>query len=81
MLSTASQVLLAYKNFVANRNISHIGLGVSALNTAKTLRREGVAANVLPVKNATELEGRLNQEVSHVVFRLRGFPRRTGSAL
>ena len=64
MLSTARRVLLAYKNFAANRNIR---LGVSALNTAKTLRREGVAADVLPVKNAAELEGRLNQEVSHVV--------------
>lgn len=31
-------VLLCYKNFAANQNISHIGLGVSALNNAKVLR-------------------------------------------
>src|SRR5215469_5114237 len=32
------QVVLAYKNFAANRAISHIGLGVTAMNTAKSLR-------------------------------------------
>ena len=38
------KVILAYKNFAANKNISHIGLGVSAMNTAKVLRRHGIAA-------------------------------------
>ena len=27
--------VLAYKNFAAHRNISHIGLGVAAINTLK----------------------------------------------
>jgi len=31
------QLALCYKNFAANANISHIGLGVSALNTANQL--------------------------------------------
>ena len=41
-------VVFAYKNFAANRNISHIGLGVAAVNTAKVLRREGIQTNVGP---------------------------------
>ncbi len=36
------RLVLAYKNFAAHQNISHIGLGVSALNTCKVLRRGGV---------------------------------------
>ena len=29
------RLILAYKNFAANQNISHIGLGVAALNTSQ----------------------------------------------
>jgi hypothetical protein len=67
MLSSPRRVLVAYKNFAANRNISHIGLGVAAMNTAKVLRREGFTVDVLPVVNAAELRGRLNDAISHVV--------------
>ncbi|MBV9267898.1 MAG: glycosyltransferase [Acidobacteriaceae bacterium] len=52
-------VVLAYKNFAANRNISHIGLGVAAINTAKVLRREGIEAHVWPIVNSSELRTRL----------------------
>ena len=52
-------VILAYKNFTANRNISHIGLGVAALNTAKVLRREGIQAEVWPIISAADLRSRL----------------------
>ncbi len=52
-------VVLAYKNFAASRNISHIGLGVAAINTAKVLRREGIRAHVWPVLNAPDLHRRL----------------------
>jgi hypothetical protein len=52
-------VILAYKNFAANRNISHIGLGVAAINTAKVLRREGVTADVWPILSAADLRQRL----------------------
>ncbi len=48
-------VVLAYKNFAANRNISHIGLGVAAVNTAKVLRRAGIQTDVWPVISATDL--------------------------
>ncbi len=52
-------VILAYKNFAANRNISHIGLGVAAINTAKVLRREGMKTDVWPVGSASDLRSRL----------------------
>jgi hypothetical protein len=52
-------VILAYKNFAANRNISHIGLGVAAINTAKVLRREGIKSDVWPILSAADLRQRL----------------------
>ena len=53
------KVVLAYKNFAANRNISHIGLGVAALNTAKVLCREGYKAEVWPIMSPADLRERL----------------------
>lgn len=62
-------VVLAYKNFAANRNISHIGLGVAAINTAKVLRREGTKAEVWPIVNATDLRQRLQAApAKHVII-------------
>src|SRR5436190_382944 len=52
-------VVLAYKNFAASRNVSHIGLGVAAINTAKVLRREGIKAHVWPILSAADLRQRL----------------------
>jgi hypothetical protein len=63
------QVVLAYKNFAANRAISHIGLGVTALNSAKSLRDAGVNADVWPIISPAELRTRLRQSpASHVVI-------------
>jgi len=53
------QVVLAYKNFAANRAISHIGLGVTALNAAKSIRAEGIDASVWPITSATDLSNQL----------------------
>jgi hypothetical protein len=53
------KLALAYKNFAASRNISHIGLGVAALNTAKALKRVGLEAEVWPIIDATDLRKRL----------------------
>jgi hypothetical protein len=61
------RLILAYKNFAVNRNISHIGLGVAALNTAKVLRANGIAAEVWPITSAAELSDRLDHSISHVV--------------
>lgn len=63
------QLALAYKNFAANRSISHIGLGVTALNVAKILRDAGISADVWPIISAADLRNRLRtSEASHVVI-------------
>jgi hypothetical protein len=63
------QVIFAYKNFAANRAVSHIGLGVTALNTAKSMRANGIQADVWPIISAAELRNRLRttSAVTHVV--------------
>lgn len=62
------KVILAYKNFAANKHISHIGLGVSAMNTSKVLRKHGIAAEVWPIVHAHDLADRLAvQPASHVI--------------
>ena len=62
-------VVLAYKNFAANRNISHIGLGVAAINTAKVLRQGGIKADVWPILNANDLRQKLRIAPSkHVII-------------
>lgn len=48
-----------YKNFAANRGISHIGLGVAALNTSKTLRARGLDTEVWPCNTAKDIADRL----------------------
>jgi glycosyltransferase involved in cell wall biosynthesis len=60
------KVALSYKNFAANRNISHIGLGVAAMNTAKVLRNNGIEAEVHPVINAVDLQSRITDH-THIV--------------
>jgi hypothetical protein len=63
------QVVLAYKNFAANRAISHIGLGVTALNTAKSLRDAGIGAEVWPIVSPSELRNGLRAKpATHVVI-------------
>ena len=57
-------VVLAYKNFAANRNISHIGLGVAAINTAKVLQQNGIKTAVWPIINAEDLRRRLTSKSS-----------------
>jgi hypothetical protein len=58
------QVILAYKNFAANRAVSHIGLGVTALNVAKNLRAAGVEANVWPIVSAADLRNQLHKSAA-----------------
>ncbi|MDP9171238.1 MAG: hypothetical protein M3N54_11525 [Acidobacteriota bacterium] len=63
------RVILAYKNFAANRAVSHIGLGVTALNAVKTFRDAGVQADVWPIVNAADLRTRLRgSDATHVVI-------------
>lgn len=58
------RVILCSKNFAANKNISHIGLGVSALNTCKTLIQEGIPCEVWQIVSAAELTSRLQRDES-----------------
>ena len=63
------QLGLAYKNFAASRNISHVGLGVAALNTSKCLRRAGIQTDVWPIVDAADLRKRLDgRATTHVVI-------------
>jgi hypothetical protein len=62
------RVALAYKNFAAHRNVSHIGLGVAAVNTAKVLRREGIDAEVWPILSASDLAEKLRLKPAHHVI-------------
>jgi Glycosyl transferases group 1 len=75
----SARVILAYKNFAANRGVSHVGLGVSAMNTQAVLRRLGYWVDVWAVSTADELDARLEatqsaamrdrlHPVSHVVI-------------
>jgi hypothetical protein len=52
-------VILAYKNFPVAHNVSHIGLGVSALNTAKVLRSSGVVTDVWPILSTSTIVERI----------------------
>lgn len=63
------RIVLAYKNFAANRNVSHIGLGVAAINTAKVLQREGIPTEVWPVTTCADLREKLTAHpVEHVII-------------
>ena len=64
------KIVLAYKNFAASKNISHIGLGVAALNSAKALIRAGIPTQVWPIVNSAGLVNQLRAQpgVTHVVI-------------
>jgi len=53
------RAVLAYKNTQINRNVSHVGLGVTAQLTQKTLLAAGYHAETWAVDSAPELELRL----------------------
>lgn len=74
-----ARVVLAYKNFAAHKGVSHIGLGVAALNTCNTLRRLGYWVEVWPTATPVGLAQQLDREqtaahrdgkhpVSHVII-------------
>src|ERR1700732_3476470 len=74
-----ARLIIAYKNFGANRGLSHIGLGESAIQTARYLRAHGYIVEVWPILSATDLETKLDADrqlqavhrhvpISHVVI-------------
>lgn len=64
------RILICYKNFSKDCNVSHIGLGVTAQYTAKTLTHNGFKAQALPIFGADDLGDFLkaNPDVTHVVI-------------
>lgn len=69
--SSERRVVITYKNFPVAHHVSHIGLGVSALNTAKLLRQIGIHADVWPILGAKDLAQRIqatNPRPSHIVI-------------
>lgn len=62
--NTLLRVLLCYKNFAAYQGVSHIGLGVSAMNNQKVLKHAGIHTEVLPLKDQYDLRKHLNVAAS-----------------
>lgn len=69
------RLVFAYKNFAqaaGHRHISHIGLGVAALNTAKVLRALGIEVDVWAIIGSRDLRNRLattsGAPITHVVI-------------
>lgn len=70
-----ARVILAVKNFAAIKGVCHIGLGVTATNTMKVLRREGYFVEAWPIQKTFELHDRLKADeakhpavpISHVI--------------
>jgi hypothetical protein len=72
----SARVILAVKNFAAIQGVCHIGLGVTATNTLKVLRRNGIHCEAWAVQTAKELRERLAADahkpanhtpISHVI--------------
>lgn len=63
------RVLLCYKNFSKDCNVSHAGLGITGIYSAKTLMAHGIRAQALPTYGADDLEKFLHSQVhtSHPV--------------
>jgi len=70
------RVVLAIKNFAAIAGVCHIGLGVTAANTMRVLRRAGVQCEAWSAQTAAELHKKISADerrnparpVTHVVI-------------
>jgi hypothetical protein len=56
------RLAIAYKNFAAAQNVSHIGLGVSATQNAKALRAVGYIVD-WPIRSFADLQTLMKAEV------------------
>lgn len=69
-----THLILCYKNFSKECNVSHIGLGVTAAYTAKTLTANGIYTRALPIFGADDLSAYIkslensSRPVTHVVL-------------
>lgn len=58
-----------YKNFAARKGISHVGLGVAAMTSQKTLRSEGLDVEVWPCNSGKDVIARLDRAQEEAVRR------------
>jgi len=56
------RLAIAYKNFAAAQNVSHIGLGVSATQNAKALRAAGYIVEIWPINSHQDLQTLMQAE-------------------
>jgi len=56
------RLAIAYKNFAASQNVSHIGLGVSATQNAKALRAAGYIVEIWPINSFADLQTLMKAE-------------------
>lgn len=74
------RILIAYKNFSKECNVSHIGLGVTAAYTVKTLTHAGYDAQARPIFGADDLwkflasQEAIHRPISHVVISAQWIP-------
>lgn len=61
------RVLIVYYNFRKPGTSGHIGLGINALHSLKTLKRSGIKCDILPITNAVEIGTFIknNNDVTH----------------
>jgi glycosyltransferase involved in cell wall biosynthesis len=58
------RVILAFKNFAAIKHVSHIGLGVCALNTSKVLIKNKIPCEIWPVNDSNEIRQKLRCDIN-----------------
>jgi hypothetical protein len=74
------RILLAYKNFSKDCNVSHIGLGVTAAYTAKTLMANGIIAQAFPAFGADDIGNYVESQessprpITHVIVMAQWIP-------
>jgi hypothetical protein len=57
------RLAIAYKNFAAAQNVSHIGLGVSATQNSKALRAAGYIVEIWPIGSFADLQTLMKAEL------------------
>jgi glycosyltransferase involved in cell wall biosynthesis len=65
-LKSHAHVALVYKNFAAQSGISHIGLGVAAVNNAKVLTKHGVRTSIWPLSTPAQLAEKIRNATNPV---------------
>ena len=64
------RLAIAYKNFAAAQNVSHIGLGVSATQNAKALRAAGYIVEIWPISSFADLQTLMKAELQARLLRI-----------